>query len=225
MSKKIAVLVSLSLALVAQTACASGSNASTNSAKKETATPTNPLLNASAEGDLKSITSLVTSKVDINVKDKAGHTALMLAASNGHKDAAKFLLTNKADVNIKDDEGQTALYFALINDQAEIALDLIREGAAIDDISGEGDSALLIATTANQNDVMNVLIKKKPSLVNKASNASTTPLMEAARFGSAKTVSILLKAGADKKAKNQNGKTALDIAIKAQNDEAIKLLK
>ncbi len=218
MKKNLAIVLSLSLALVAQTACAS-------SAKKETTQEKNPLLNASAEGDLKLLTSLLKSKVDINAKDKTGHTALMLASSNGHKEAAKFLLVNKADVNIKTDEGQTALYFALVSDQGEIAKDLIEQGATIEDISGEGESALYVATTANQNEIMSILIRKKPSLVNKATNASTTPLMEAARFGSAKTVSILLKAGADKKAKNQNGKTALDIAIKAQNDDAINLLK
>ncbi|MDG0815297.1 ankyrin repeat domain-containing protein [Bdellovibrio svalbardensis] len=218
MNKKFAVLVSLSLALVVQTACA-------GTAKKETAGTTSPLMSASAEGDVKKLNSLVKSKVDINAKDKAGYTALMVAASNGHQEAAKFLLEHKADVNIKNQEGQTALYFALVNEQPEIALDLIKQGAMVDDISGEGESALLIATTANQNDIMNLLIKKKPALVNKASNASTTPLMEAARFGSAKTASILLKAGADKKAKNQNGKTALDIAIKAQNEDVVKLLK
>lgn len=220
MNKKIAALVSLSLALTVQTACA-------GAAKKESAAVAavnSPLLSASAEGDMKALTSLFKSKVNINAKNKAGYTALMIAASNGQKEAAQFLLKHKADVNIKNEDGQTALYFALIAEQSDLAIEMIQQGAEIDDVSGEGDSALLIATTANQNDVMNLLIKKKPSLVNKASNASTTPLMEAARFGSKKTASILLKAGADKKAKNQNGKTALDIAIKAQNDEVIQLL-
>ncbi|QDK39162.1 ankyrin repeat domain-containing protein [Bdellovibrio sp. NC01] len=216
MNKKIAVIVSLSLALVAQSACASTS-------KKEAATT--PLMTASAEGNVKTLEALLKSKVAVDAKDQKGFTALMLAASNGHQAATKLLLANKANINEQNDDGEMPLYFALINEHPEVAIDLINSGANIQDVNGEGESALLIATTANQNDVMALLIKKDKSLVNKASSSSTTPLMEAARFGTEKTINMLLKAGADKKAKNQNGKTALDIAIKAQNDAAIKILK
>lgn len=213
MRAKIVLLISLSVALMSH-----GASAFSPSSES-------PLLNASAEGDIKTLQGLLKAKSNLNEKDKTGHTALMIAASNGRKEVVKILLENKVDINIKDDEGQSALYYALIGEQPSIALSLVEQGASLDDISGDGESALLVATTANANDVMSLVIKKKPSLVNKASNFGTTPLMEAARFGSAKTVRLLLKAGANQKLKNQNGKTALDIATKAQNDAVVKLLK
>jgi len=199
-------------------ACAAGTTKPEN-------TSASPLLKAASTGDTQTLNSLIKTKVNIDEKDPKGNTALMIAASNGQKKAAKLLMENKAAVNIKNQMGQTALYFALINEQNDIAIDLINQGADLDNISDDGESALIIATTANANEIMNTIIKKMPSLVNKASNSSTTPLMEAARFGSAKTINILLKAGANKKLQNQNGKTALDIAIKAQNEDAIHLLR
>lgn len=219
MNKKIALFLSLSLILTTPHTRADAEK------KEDFPVATSPLFSASAEGNLKSLRQLIQSKVDLNAKDKGGYTALMLTASNGHHEATQLLLKSNVNMDSKNTEGQTALYFALVNEHPEIALDLIKHGADIENISEDGDSALIIATTANQSTIMNALIKKKPALVNKANKNSTTPLMEAARFGSAKTVNILLKAGADKKAKNQTNKTALDIAIKAQNNEVIKLLK
>lgn len=198
------------------TAQAQNTNHKTNSSSSVTG--------AAAEGDLKTLSRLIKDNPDLNQTDAAGNTALILAAAKGEEKIVQLLLKNKVKLDIKNKEGQTALYFALINEQPDIALSLVNKGAALEDINNDGDSALQIATTSNANEVMKLVIKKNPSLINKPNNSGITPLMEAARFGSAKTIKILLNSKANGNLKNPNGKTALDIAIKAQNSEAIKLL-
>jgi hypothetical protein len=184
-----------------------------------------PLIAAAKEGSLESLKGLLKNNIDIDQTDAEGNTALMLALANEHSDLAKLIIESNPNINLKNKDGQSALFIALINELPDLALTLVKKGASLSSINSDGDSALQVATTANANEVMKLVIKKKSSLVNKLTRNGVSPLMEAARFGSMGTISILLNAGADKKAKNKKGKTALDIAIKAQNEEAIQLLK
>jgi hypothetical protein len=51
---------------------------------------------------------LINQGIDVNAVNKAGQTALMLAAENGNDESVKALLEAGADVNRKDREGKTA---------------------------------------------------------------------------------------------------------------------
>lgn len=59
--------------------------------------------------------------VEANVKDKAGRTALHLAASLGCFESASILVKQGADVNITDNNGRTALH-AMVTKRGEIRL-------------------------------------------------------------------------------------------------------
>ena len=49
---------------------------------------------------------------NINARDKAGRTALMLASMSCYSEIVKELLEKGADVNLKDKDGKTALDYA-----------------------------------------------------------------------------------------------------------------
>ena len=49
---------------------------------------------------------------DVNIKDKDGHSVLLLAASKGHKEIAEMVIKAGADVNIKDKDGHSLLFLA-----------------------------------------------------------------------------------------------------------------
>lgn len=152
-------------------------------------------------------------------------TPLMKAASEGDKATVQKLIKAKTNINAEDpEERRTALYFALQNEQKEVIKLLIENGARLENLSEDKETALFMATTTNNTDLMKTLIKKNKSLLNTPDTDGTTPLMEAAKYGSKETVEILLKAGAKKDLKNNLGSTALDIAKENKNEDAIQLL-
>lgn len=209
----------LTLALLLSAGCSNAAEQSSKSTVKDTA-----LITAASQGKISEVQSKIKAGSDVNVKNAEGQTALMAAASNGKIEALKALLTAKADLNIKDTEKQTALYYAITNEQSAAALLLIEAGADLKSLNEMDDNAATLASSLNDIKILNAILKKDPSVINKANSNGKTALMEAARHGTKKTISILLTAGADKTLKNKNSQTALDIAKKAQNEDAVQLL-
>ena len=61
--------------------------------------------------------------------------------------------------------------------------------------------------------------------LNHPNDDGTTPLMTASKYGETEVVRVLLAAGADKDLRNNDGKTALDIAIERKKDACAALLR
>jgi Ankyrin repeats (3 copies) len=80
-------------------------------------------------GDLPGVAALLGGKVDIESRDSAGRTALLLAASNGRAAVVTALLARGADPNATDSYGDTPLHAALAGNHVEIANALKRAGA------------------------------------------------------------------------------------------------
>jgi hypothetical protein len=59
--------------------------------------------------------NITTKKVELNMKNGKGKTALHISAGHGDLDATRILLQNKADPNIQDNDGNTALHIITIN--------------------------------------------------------------------------------------------------------------
>lgn len=75
------------------------------------------LLVASSIGDKKGVELLLQLGVNINIKNEAGLTPLMMASISRNIETAKFLIDSGADVNVVDNWGNTAL---LYSDSVEI---------------------------------------------------------------------------------------------------------
>src|SRR5208283_2405562 len=93
----------------------------------------------------------------LDLKDKNGDTALMLAAWNDHKDIVNLLIKAGADLNLKNNFGDTALIWATTYNQKDIAELLINEGANINLKDINGDTALILASF--NKDIIELLIK------------------------------------------------------------------
>ena len=52
---------------------------------------------AAKTGDIKVIKELISKKIDLNVKDSNGNTALTIAFQNNHMDVVKLLIDEGAD--------------------------------------------------------------------------------------------------------------------------------
>jgi len=89
----------------------------------------NPLMLASASGDLVRVQELISFGQDVNVQSLAGTTALMYAAGNGHIEVVDLLLKNGADPNIFSEKKSTALSLSKKFGHEAVQKSLVNGGA------------------------------------------------------------------------------------------------
>lgn len=182
-------------------------------------------LEAAGTGNLSALKQYQSKNGNLDAQNKQGLTPLMQAAATGQKKVVDFLLQHKADLELQNKNGDTALVMALANDQDAIAVQLIKAGAKTTVLGGENKNNLVfMAASTNCDQALKLLVQKNPELVNAQNQKGDSALHEAARFGSEKTLYILLAAGARKDLKNNEGKTPPDLAKALQNEAALKLL-
>ena len=122
------------------------------------------------------------------------------------------LLAKKADVNARQPDGATALHWAAYADDAETTALLIRAGANVNVANDHGVSPFAIAARQGNANILGQLMKAGADPNDKLNevNSGETPLMHAARSGSAEAVRLLIFAGARVNARESwNGQTAL----------------
>lgn len=70
------------------------------------------LHNACKSGDIKLVTTILSTGTDVNITNDAGQTPLMIACYNGDVNLTSTLLkVYRANVHIRDNNGHTALYY------------------------------------------------------------------------------------------------------------------
>ena len=77
-------------------------------------------LAAVVERNLKTLELLLIHGASVDVKNKPGDTALILAAAKGKLDAVKLLLNHKANLHTKNEAGNTALSLSAENGHSEV---------------------------------------------------------------------------------------------------------
>jgi ankyrin repeat protein len=88
------------------------------------------LIQAAEQGNIAKVKTLLAQKVDVNIKDIYGRTALMRASQNGHNEIVKILLAHGADVNAKNSKGITALMCAPKNKEGYEIVQLLKKAGA-----------------------------------------------------------------------------------------------
>jgi ankyrin repeat protein len=150
------------------------------------------LLTAAQNGDTESVWRLVAEKVDIEVRDDYGRTALHVAAENGQLEIAAMLIESGADIEARTYVA-LRLYFSWAPlmvaanwGQKSIAELLISAGADMNaNDAGYTDTsqALLIAAWQGHTGVLELLIVKGADINSTSPNRLITPLHWAARRG------------------------------------------
>lgn len=116
--------------------------------------------------DLKSlIVGLITlNKLDKEMVDSFGRSALMVAVERRHKDIAKLLIEAGFNVNSSDKSGFTPLFEASTNGDIEMVRLLINKSAEINAKADSGDTALDSAIINNHKNVVETLINSRADL-------------------------------------------------------------
>lgn len=155
-----------------------------------------------------------------------GVTALMYCAEFGHLDSLRALIELRAELDLVDDKGETALFKAAKSGHGPAALlALIQAGADVNRANGYGETPMyqLLRNKPDATAVQALL--QAGADVNHVDCSGFTPLLTATAYKLGLAVlQVLLQAGANLDARNKDGKTALDIAIRHGDAQTIELL-
>ncbi len=136
---------------------------------------------------------------------------LVQLAGSGTAQQIQDAITNVADVNAADSDGKTPLMAATFNTDGGVLIALLKAGANLNAKQNDGGTALMYAAVSNPPAVITMLLNAG-ARVNDQDKDGGTPLIWAATFNpNSEVILILLKAGADPKAKTTEGKTAFDL--------------
>lgn len=180
--------------------------------------------------------------IDVDVHDNNGYTPLMYAAKRRDLQLVKAILDKGADVNYQYSRINWDNFFEILGTNILIGLQggfksPVKFFAAMKESYKNcriiGDTALLIAaegqyhgmgTEGPGNDAIVKMLLKEGARVSDRDMIQNTPLILAARGSCIESVQDLLAAGADVKAVNKNGITALMRAAMSGNGNIVTLL-
>lgn len=158
------------------------------------------LLYALNEGSLKVFKVLVNHpKINLNVRNKNGESALMLSSLKGNLPLAKLLIKRDADVN---HPGWTALHYASTGGHTEIIQLLLDKSAYIDAESPNGTTPLMMAARYGNSKAVQLLIDEGADVQHK--NQLGFSAMDFAKQGNRPDSLALLEAAVNKLLKDKS---------------------
>lgn len=120
---------------------------------------TNPLIRAVQEGKPEDVVRLLGEKVDVNVRDQSGGTALMWAVALGRKDIVQVLLDHKADPEAATPDGATPLMAAAAAGYPAVVRLLLDKGAKVNARDSLfGNTPLMWAARAGHEEIVRILL-------------------------------------------------------------------
>lgn len=159
------------------------------------------LADAAMTPDKEAVRSLLQQKVDVNVPQADGTTALHWAARHGDLETVELLIRAGANVKAANRYGMTPLALAATNGDAPIVEALLKAGEDPNAVvSVTGDTALMLAARTGKTDAINVFLNHGAD-VNKTNNEGQTALMWAAAAKNAAAIKLLIEHKADVNAK------------------------
>jgi ankyrin repeat protein len=179
-----------------------------------------PLIIAVKNNNLEISKYLIQKKADIEIYDANGETILMHAVNEGNIEIVKWLLDQKSDLIIDktDTNRRSALILAVLSNQTEIAKLLISKNANQSIIDCDKKTAFDYAREKENSELIPLFI----NITN--TETGNTRVIDACQKGDLSSLKKLIEEGADLTIANNSAETALTLAIKKNNLEAVKLL-
>lgn len=182
-----------------------------------------PLMLAAREGDLKVFDVLLKAGADLRKIDQDGWNAMHLAAINGHTEIVKILSAHKQLIDSKIKLGQTPLLLATEEGHLETCEVLLKAGANPLTIYEDDWNAMHLAASEGKTKIVKLLLVHK-QLIDSKIKMGHTPLLLAAQKGHLEICEVLLKAGANPLATDENSENAMHSAADEGKIGIVKIL-
>jgi ankyrin repeat protein/acetyl esterase/lipase len=179
---------------------------------------------AAFKGNLGGVKDYLDQGVSVDARDGLGWTPLHWAASMAQDEVGKFLLRRGAEVGARSDKGRTPLHQAATSGSLRLVRLLISEGADVNAKDEGGKRPLHCAADRGQRNIAELLIAEGADVNARMEKNGLTPLHTAARSGHKAFVELLLDHSADATVKDNQDRTALDLAKRRSHSEIVDLL-
>ena len=155
------------------------------------------LIEAVKTGDAAAVQALVKQKIDVNVAQGDGSTALHWAAYRDDGDSADLLIRAGANANQANDIGVTPLLLAATNGSPTMVARLLKAGANANAALESGETPLMAAARAGNAEAVRQLLIARAAVNAKENWRGQTALMWAVAQKRPGVVQALIEAGAD----------------------------
>jgi ankyrin repeat protein len=174
------------------------------------------LVDAVKRADRAAVRTLVQQKVDVNLAEPDGMTALHWAAQRGDAETASLLLGAGASAKAKTRYGVTPLELAVTTGSVSLVEALLKAGADVNATSPEGATPLMTAARVGQPEVLRMLLSHgaRESVDAQESWKGQSALMWAAGEGHIPAIKLLVEMGASVKTRSKAGFTPLLFAVR-----------
>jgi uncharacterized protein len=174
-------------------------------------------LEASRRGDLRSVQAAVEQSVDLDVVDRDGRTAILLAAIHGHHDVVEHLIDAGADIDRQDNMSVNPfLHGCMVNDLRLVQV-MVAAGTDLRRLSRFGGNGITPAAEKGHLEVVQELLETTDINVNHTNWVGWTPLIEAIILNDGgprqqAIVKLLLDYGASPHLTDKYGVSPLELA-------------
>jgi len=193
-----------------------------------------PLSLASLYGNPESIRFLLAGGAKINITDADGNTPLHIAVLYRHSENLSEILKMDPDIDAINTEGCTPLHLAVRRPDNKKAIELLlQQGADVNIPDPTGRNALLVSVDSHQKEYIGLFVSNGIDINSQDNDGNVAlhyPLINVLKNKmyltySKELVKILVEEGADPHIRNKEGKSPMDMAVEAADNELIDLLK
>ncbi|MCB0536576.1 MAG: ankyrin repeat domain-containing protein [Bacteroidetes bacterium] len=162
-------------------------------------------------------------KDNINTRDGASNTLLMIAAKNGYFEMVKYLIEEGANINEINAVGQTALNLSVFFGKNSIANFLVQNGADVNKTDNQFILSPLVAAIRADNLALGKILLQKGADINSTDGTNNfSPIMWATLYQNKDFVSLLLKYNPDLSIISKYNQNVFEMT---ENNEILKMLK
>jgi len=213
---KASVLAAVVLAAAAVSAAAATDASLANAVERMDRAAINQLLAPAAKSSAR--------RVDVNVAQLDGTTALHWATYHDDLDLVSRLLAAGATVTVANRYGVTPLSLACVNGNAAIISRFLDAGADANATLPGGETMLMTAARTGKVDAVRALLTHGANVHAKEPRRGQDAMSWAAAEGNVQVIEALIEAGADFKTPLDSGFTPLLLAVRSDRIPAVKAL-